>query len=195
MQAGEFWLNGHPLGLHENGVMAFGFDLTEWLKPAPEINVLAVRTDNAWDYREKSSGQRFQWSDRNFNANFGGLNKNLRLHVTDRVYQTLPLYSFLGSTGVYIYATDFDLPGRKATINAESEIRNEATESRTFTYRVTVADPDGRVVARFDGGTYTLAPRDSLTARASARVGGLNFWSWGYGYLTVTTTLESDGQP
>lgn len=32
-QGGEFWLNGHPLGLSENGVMAFGFDLTPWLRP------------------------------------------------------------------------------------------------------------------------------------------------------------------
>ncbi|HEX2100159.1 MAG TPA: beta galactosidase jelly roll domain-containing protein, partial [Candidatus Synoicihabitans sp.] len=78
-QVAEFWLNGHYLGLHENGVMAFGFDLTPYLKPGTETNVLAVRTNNAWDYRERLSGARFQWADRNFNANYGGLTKNLRL--------------------------------------------------------------------------------------------------------------------
>ena len=195
-QAAELWLNGRRLGSHENGVTAFGFDVTDFVKPAGETNVLAVRTDNDWGYQEKISGSRYQWSDRNFNANYGGLSKNVRLHVTDRVYQTLPLYSHLGSTGVYVYATDFDLPRRSAVIHAESEIRNEATAPRTFTYRVSVADRDGRVVASFDGGRYTLAPRDSVTARAAARVSDLNFWSWGYGYLyTVTTTLEADGQP
>ncbi len=195
-QSAEIWLNGHRIGAHENGVMAFGFDLTDWLKPAPAVNVLAVRTDNDWGYRETLSGSRFQWSDRNFNANYGGLPKNVRLHLTDRVYQTLPLYSYLGSTGVYLYASDFDLAGRSATIHAESEIRNEATAPRTFTYRVHLADADGRAVADFDGGRHTLAPRDSVTARAAARVQGLNFWSWGYGYLyTVTTTLEADGKP
>ncbi|MDE7118876.1 MAG: beta-galactosidase, partial [Bacteroidaceae bacterium] len=30
-QAAEVWLNGKHLGLHENGVMAFGFDLTPYL--------------------------------------------------------------------------------------------------------------------------------------------------------------------
>ena len=69
-------------------------------------NVLAVRTDNSWDYREVLSGARYQWSDKNFNANYGGIPKNVRLHIADRVYQTLPLYSHLGSTGVYVYATD-----------------------------------------------------------------------------------------
>ena len=195
-QAGEFWLNGQRIGGHENGVMAFGFDVTEWVKPAPEVNVLAVRTDNAWDYREKISGSRFQWADKNFNANYGGLPKNVRLHITDRVYQTLPLYSHLGSTGVYVYATDFDIDGRAATIHAESEVRNDATEPRAFLYRVTIADADRHEVARIDGGRFTVAPRASVTARASARVRDLHFWSWGYGYLyTVTTTLEADGKP
>ena len=77
-QAGEFWLNGQRVGLHENGIMAFGFDVTDYVKPAPDTNVLAVRTDNDWAYREKLSGSRFQWSDKNFNANFGGLSKNCR---------------------------------------------------------------------------------------------------------------------
>ncbi|ATC66188.1 beta-galactosidase [Nibricoccus aquaticus] len=194
-QAAEVWINGKLVGGHENGINAFGLDVTEQVRPAPEANVIAVRTDNAWDYRERLSGARYQWSDKNFNANYGGIPKNVRLHVTDRVYQTLPLYSHLGSTGVYVYATDFDVAARVATIHAESEIRNEATAARTFVYRVKVADRDGRTVAEFDGGRYTIAPRESVTARASARVKELNFWSWGYGYLyTVTTSLESEGQ-
>ncbi len=192
-QVAEVWLNGRRVGAHENGINAFGFDLTDFVQPAPAANVLAVRTDNAWDLRESLSGARFQWADRNFNANYGGLPKNVRLHVTDRVYQTLPLYASLGTTGVYVYATDFDIPGRAATIHAESEIRNESEQPRTFTYRVQIADREGRVVAAFDGGRYSLARRESVTARASARVADLQFWSWGYGYLyTVTTSLESD---
>ena len=31
-QGGEFFLNGQYLGLHENGVMAVGFDLTPYMK-------------------------------------------------------------------------------------------------------------------------------------------------------------------
>lgn len=50
-QAGDFYLNGQLLGKHENGVMAVGFDLTPYIKEGD--NVLAVRTDNDWMYREK----------------------------------------------------------------------------------------------------------------------------------------------
>jgi beta-galactosidase len=192
---GIFYLNGQRLGRHENGVMAVGFDVSALAKPAPEVNVLAVRTDNAWDVREELSGNRFQWADRNFNANYGGIPKNVKLHLTHPLHQTLPLYSHLGTTGVYVYATDFDIPGRSATIHAESEVRFEPREARRFTYDVTIEDREGRVVKQFSGGEFTAPPRGRVIAKASARVEGLNFWSWGHGYLyTVTTTLKLDGQ-
>ena len=50
-QRGDFYLNGHYLGRHENGVMAVGFDLTPHIKEGE--NVIAVRTDNDWMYREE----------------------------------------------------------------------------------------------------------------------------------------------
>ena len=66
------------------------------------------------------------------------------LYVTDNVYQTLPLYSNLKTTGVYVYAKDFDIKGRKATIHAESEVRNDSKSPRQFSYQVTVLDADGK---------------------------------------------------
>ena len=82
-QGADFYLNGHYLGLHENGAMAVGFDLTPYINYGGE-NVMAVRTDNNWDYRERATNTKYQWSDRNFNANYGGLPKNVWLHVTDK---------------------------------------------------------------------------------------------------------------
>ena len=194
-QGGEFYVNGKWVGRHENGIMACGLDITEFVRPAPEANVVAVRTDNSWDYREKASNARYQWSDRNFNANYGGIPKNVRLHVVPRLYQTLPLYSNLGTTGVYIYASDFDVARKSATITAESQVRNEDNVARTFRYRVSLADLDGRAVKSFVSDAVTIEPGKTSNVSAAARVDGLNFWSWGYGYLyTVTTALEIDGQ-
>src|SRR6476620_7857567 len=88
--AGEVYLNDKLIGRHEDGVMAFGFDISDAVLPGE--NVIAVRTDNSWDYKEKATGSAFQWNDRNFYANYGGIAKNVWLHVMGRVYQTLPLY-------------------------------------------------------------------------------------------------------
>jgi len=194
-QAAEVYLNGQFIGRHENGVMAFGFDISKAVKPAPAENVLAVRTDNDWDYREQATGQRYQWADRNFNANYGGITKNVKLHMTDKLYQTLPLYSWLGTTGVYVYADDFDIPSRTARITAEAQVRNEYDTERTVLFEVQVRDPEGKIVAEFKGQEQTVAPEQTVTVKASKKLNDLHFWSWGYGYLyDVVTCLTADGE-
>ena len=195
-QAGEFYLNGKFVGRHENGVMAFGFDITEFVKPSPQENLLAARIDNSWNYHERATDSTFEWNDRNFYANYGGLNKNVYLHLTDKLYQTLPLYSNLGTTGVYIYANDFDIKGQSAQITAESQVRNEYATTKTFSYEVVIEDIAGKLTKRFDGGRYSLAPGETKAVSATARGAGLHFWSWGYGYLyNVYTILKMDGKP
>ena len=187
-QGADFYLNGHHLGFSENGVMACGFDLTPYIKEGE--NVLAVRCDNSWTYRSRRHDSRYQWNDRNFNANYGGIPKNVWLHVTGRLYQTLPLFSDLGTTGTYVYATDFDIASRKAVVHAESQVRNEDTQARTFVYQVELMDADGNEVARFHSEPVTMLPGETRTVSAQQMVEGLHFWSWGYGYLyTVKTYL------
>jgi hypothetical protein len=176
--------------------MAFGFDITDEVEPAPQENILSARIDNSWDYREQATNTTFQWNDKNFYANYGGINKNVYLHITDKLYQTLPLYSNLGTTGVYIYAQDFDIKARSAKVTAESEVRNEYSVTKTFSYEVVIEDMSGKVLKTIDEGHHTIAPGKTETISASAKVEGLNFWSWGYGYLyNVYTILKVDGQP
>lgn len=195
-QGAEFFLNGTSLGFHEDGVTAVGFDLTPHLVAAPGENVLSVRVDNAWDYREQGTRQRYQWNDRNFNANYGGIPRNVRLHLSDRLHQTLPLFNGLGTTGVYVYADDFHLAEGRATIHAESQVRNDSDEPVRFGYEVVVSDLDGSERARFTAAEpRTLAPGETGTIAAAAPVEGLRWWSWGFGALyDVTTSLVVDGQ-
>ena len=190
-QGADFYLNGHHLGFSENGVMACGFDLTPYIKEGS--NTIAVRCDNSWTYRSRQYNSRYQWNDRNFNANYGGIPKNVYLHITNKLYQTLPLYSNLGTTGTYIYATDFDIPGHKATIHAESQVRNEDSKPRKFTFMAKVFDMDGKEVALFQSPLTTIQAGETRTVKIQQPVSGLHFWSWGYGYLyTVQTLLKAE---
>ena len=192
-QGADVWVNGQKVGFSDNGVMAFGFDITPYVKEGE--NVIAVRCDNNWKYRDRVLDSRYQWNDNNFNANYGGLPKNVWLHITGKLYQTLPLYSNLGTTGTYIYATDIDVVGHKAVIHAESEVKNEDITARTFTFAVRMMDADGREVACFNGETVTMQPGETRTITAQQLVENLHFWSWGYGYLyMVETGLVVDGE-
>jgi beta-galactosidase len=81
-QAGDVYVNGVRVGGHENGVTAFGVDATKALKPAPFVNVVAVRVDSDWKYKERATGSGFQWNNNNFNVNYGGIHRAVRLHLT-----------------------------------------------------------------------------------------------------------------
>lgn len=115
------------------------------------------------------------------------------LHVSDDVYQTLPLYSNLGTTGTYVYGKDFDIPAREATVAVETQVRNESDKGVSERLKVEIEDPDGKVVARFEGEPVSIRPGETAVLKAEKRVGGLHFWSWGYGYLyKVKTTVGKD---
>ena len=218
-QSAEIWLNGHRIGLHQNGVMAFGFELTPFIIIGKE-NRLEVLTDNDWAYKErnpdgtpllveKSEGETkdgnnlpnnrlaptsFQWNNKNFNMNMGGLPKNVILHVTGDVYQTLPLYSNLGTTGVYVYGTDYDIKGKEVTANIESQVCNASKEKQTVTLNVEIFDNDGKQIAKFNGKPQAIPAGQAAVLKASQRLSGMHFWSWGYGYLyKVCTSLTVKG--
>ena len=194
-QAAEIFVNGEPVGLHENGVTAFGFDISSLIQFAPATNTIAVRTDNSWDYKEKSTGTKYQWIDKNFNANYGGIIKNVYLHCTPALYQTLPLFSNLGTTGTYIYASAIDIQKQSATIHAVAEIKNETAATQTAQLQVLIKDPAGKTIAQFTGAKESFAPGATNSIRAAAPVKGLRFWSWGYGYLyQVETSLLVNGK-
>lgn len=187
------YINGHYAGLHQNGVMAFGFDLSDFVDFDGD-NVIAVRVDNSWDYRERPGNSTFQWNNKNFNANYGGLPKNVFLHVTGKLYQTLPLYSTLQTTGTYIYADRFDIAKRKAVIHAEAEVKNETDTNQTAFLNVLVFDRDSNRIAAYRGAQVMIEKGSVAVLKAEQEVTNLHFWSWGYGYLyNIVTQVVVNG--
>nr|WP_321408222.1 sugar-binding domain-containing protein [uncultured Carboxylicivirga sp.] len=194
-QGGDFYINGHYLGYHENGVMAVGFDITDYLNYGTNENVIAVKTDNDWKYRERDTGSGFQWNNDNFNANYGGIPKNVFLHVMSDVYQTLPLYSNLKTTGTYIYATDINIDTQSINLNAEAEIKNESDDDQSVQLKVDLYELDGNLLSSFLGESSYLAKGEKAIFKASGKVNNIEFWSWGYGYLyNVKTSVLINGK-
>lgn len=186
----EIFVNGEFVGIHENGVMAFGLDISKVLKRNAK-NSIAVRTDNSWSYREKATNSTYQWNDKNFNANYGGLPKNVWIHFKPSVYQTLPLYSNLGTTGVYTYAKNIDIKKRTLDLFVESEIKNESSQTESGNFIVEVRDATGKVVKEFSQ-PYKINVGETKNLLAKSALQNVNFWNWGYGYLyTITTKLTN----
>ena len=192
-QAATVFVNGVQVGLYEGGVNPFGFDITAQVRFGAE-NVIAVQADNSASYAEKSTGQVFQWDSRDFNPNFGGLTRNVRLVFTPKTYFTFPLYSGLRTTGTYVYGTNYNISGRTVTINAEAQVRNEQTSSRTVTVQANLINAAGATVATFSSAAVTLAAGATQVIRAtSARVPGMRFWEPGDPYLYTVEMVLLDG--
>jgi len=92
------------VGLSENGITAYGGDGHRQGQGigAARRTFSPSTSDNRGDYAERATGARFEWNVNDFNPNYGGINRHVRLHVTGPIYQTLPLYDGLKTTGVYI---------------------------------------------------------------------------------------------
>lgn len=183
------YLNGKRIGLAENGVMAFGFELTPYINYKGD-NVLAVRVDNSWNYHEQTSGSTFQWNNKNFYCNYGGLNKNVWLHITPQLHQTLPLYSNLGTTGVYVWSENSSqckvhssCDNNCALIHVEAQVVNHTGKAQDVKHHVEIIDMQGNTVASFDGKVQTIAAGDTVTLKSEGQLVNPHLWSWGYGYL------------
>ena len=194
-QAGRFFLNGQPVGKYENGVTAVGLDLTPFAKFGGQDNLLAVKVDSSLTYKEEATGTPFEWNAMNFNPNFGGLNRDSRLIVAGRIYQTLPLYENLQTSGVYVYPQAIDLKGKSADVKVEAQVSNETGDYASITLSAVVVDADGIVRAQLPGNTSDLVSGQTETFTAEGRLAGARLWDVDDPYLySVYSILTVNGQ-
>jgi beta-galactosidase len=194
-QAGDIFLNGKQIGLYENGVTAYGLDISGAVHFGNEENVLAVKLDNRTDYAERSTGTTFQWNANDFNPDHGGINRHLWLHVTGKIYQTLPLYYGLETTGVYVHAANFNIAGKSADVTVESEVRNASGDRATVELSAVIVDSGGQVRAKFDGNSVDMVDGEKSILTATGALKGARFWSPEDPYFyDVYTILTVDGK-
>lgn len=176
-QAGRFWVNGKFVGKFENGVTACGLDLTKFVNFGDADNVIAVKVDNSNDYVEEGTGTGYEWMGRAFNPNYGGLNHDIVLHLTGKVYQTLPLYGNLQTTGVYVYPSNFDTTNKTCDVNIEAQVKNESGDQQSITLSAVVVDADGNVCAKFTSDASDLVSGETEKFNASGPLANTKFWS------------------
>ena len=176
-QAGRFWVNGKLVGRFENGVTACGLDLTGFVNFGDADNVIAVKVDNSNDYVEEATGTGYEWMGRAFNPNYGGLNHDIVLHLTGKVYQTLPLYENLQTTGVYIYGSNFDIKNKTCDVSVEAQVKNESGDQQSITLSAVVVDADGNVAAKCQSDALDLVSGQTETFSANGKLSNAKFWS------------------
>ena len=197
-QAGKIYFNGKPFGLYENGVTGYGVDITSAALFGGRDNVLAVQVDNRTSYREQATQTPFRWNANDFNPVHGGINRRVWLHLTGRIYQTLPLYYGLGTTGAYIYGGNYNIAGRTCDVTVESQVHNETDNGAlpgAVTLSCAVVDKDGVVRATFQGKGVEMLPGATNVLTATGPLADARFWSPDDPYLyDVYTILAAGGK-
>jgi beta-galactosidase len=193
-QAGHFYVNGQDAGLFENGITPCGLDVTKMVNFGSQENVVAVKVDNSNDYKEIATNTEFEWMGRAFDPNYGGLNHNVWLHLTGKVYQTLPLYENLQTTGVYIYPSNFNVGAKTCDVNVESQVRNE-DDQQVITLSTAIVDKAGNLCATFKSDDSDMVAGQTDTLTATGHLANAHFWSPDDPYLyDVYTMLSVNGK-
>ena len=116
--------------------------------------------------------------------------------MTGKIYQTLPLYYGLESTGIYVHAANFDIPRKTADVTIESEVRNDSASAATVSLCVLIVGDDGRIRARINGGSAGVAPNAKTVLTATGSLKRARFWSSEDPYLyDVSAILKVEGNP
>ena len=207
-QAGDIYLNGKQVGLYENGINAYGIDITDALAPAGQENVLAVKVDNTTSYKERAFCAAnpknadgtdcvpvgFEWNANDFNPDHGGINRSVWLHVTGKIYQTLPLFYGLESQGVYVHAANFNIAKKTADVTVDAEVHNGSGDRATVALSVAIVDHLGKIHAEFDGDPVDMVDDEKSVISATGALKDARWWSTDDPYLyDVYTLLKVNG--
>jgi beta-galactosidase len=134
----DVWLNGHHLGTHPYGYTPFYYDLTNWLKPAGEENVLAVKVEN--------KGRNSRW------YSGSGIYRHVWLQTK------APLH--IAQWGVAVTTPEVSMA--KATIRVETTIENSGEAKFPFRIRTIIKAPNGVTVASVETSEGTITGNEAL---------------------------------
>jgi len=185
MNVAEVWLDGERIGGHQGGWLPFVLDVSEQVRPG-RPSVLAVRLDN----RDNPVTGPKPLHLLDFNP-YHGLYRYVHLVVKDALHVTHPLLQNTPANGG-VFVTFPQVSKQIATVNVQTDVRNDHDRPRTCRVRTTLVGPDGVVVARETSQPATLRPGAGVVVVQQIVVREPKLWSPRAPHLhTVRTELVS----
>jgi beta-galactosidase len=164
------WLNGHKLGGRPNGYIGFIFDLTPYLRPAGEDNVVAVRLAP-----EERSARWYPGA---------GIYRNVWLDVTGPVH--------VAHWGTYITTPQVTDAFAEAVIR--TQIANRGPAGAQLTLETLIQDPAGGQVAS-SSQEVTVVAGQTRAAETELRIARPQRWDTDHPHLYQAISLvKQDGR-
>jgi beta-galactosidase len=182
MQATTLWLNGKKVGNYAvSGYDSFDFDITLFVKEGQ--NLIAVCVDNRVNPEIPPDGQTTDY------IQYGGLYRDVFLHVTDPVHLTFPWEA--RKAGVRL--TLPEISEQEAFVQAESTVRNDSQQTRKCVVVIEILDREGKIVKTMQQEQEIPAGADSTILQKSESIANPHLWSPDDPYLYKVVTIVREG--
>ena len=119
----EVWINGHYLGKRPYGYVSFSYDLTGYIFPSPQKNVIVVKVDNS----QQPDSRWYSGS---------GIYRNVKLHVTNNISITI--------SGIFINADKIE--NNKVDIAVSINVLNNSLKRKIVDIYTNILDAKGNLV-------------------------------------------------
>jgi len=140
MQIADVWINGRHKTTHYGGYLPFTIDISDDVSFERE-NVIAVRLDNR-DNPEVPPGKPLK--DLDF-CLFGGLYRNVRMHITDRLHITDAVYAGeVAGGGIFVSYPHAD--SMQAEIRVQTHLINEYGYMKTCRILTQLYNQSGQLI-------------------------------------------------
>jgi beta-galactosidase len=157
-QNSDVWVNGKHLGNHRYGYTSFWYDITPYLNPAGQLNVVAVQVKN-----EDINARWYSGS---------GIYRHTWLTLVNPVH--------VAPWGVYV--TTPKATKQSSTVDVETTLNNTGAANSPVTVVVSVIDKQGKVVGKSTSKT-TIPAGQTILAKQQVTVSNPTLWDLENPYL------------
>jgi beta-galactosidase len=165
----DVWLNGQHLGNHPSGYTPFFYDITQYLNPPGQENVLAVSVRN--------EGRNSRW------YSGSGIYRHVWLITTERIH--------IAPWGIFI--TTPEVSENTATVLIKSTIKNEEATQNDLTLVTTIISPDGRIVSKARN-SLVIGANESKSEEQTIKLEMPKLWSVETPFLYKAITEITQGK-
>ncbi len=171
MQKADVWINGTHIITHKGGYLPFVVDISDYVKGGVE-NVLAVKLDNRYD-QDIPPGKPLNRLDFSW---YGGLYRNVKLIVKDKLHITNAIYADKVAGGG-VFVTYPKASKEEAQIKVRTHLLNESGLEKTFALRFSLISKSGDVVTTVTSGVTSVGAGEDVTVEKVFAVKNPQLWS------------------
>ncbi len=159
----DVWINGHHLGNHPNGYTSFYYELTQYLKPIGQSNIIAVRVRN--------EGQNSRW------YSGSGIYRHVWISAVSQTH--------IKTWGNYI--TTPTVTTNSAVVKIATELQKQVNSKTGLTIQVSIYNASGKLVST-DQKNIPANSDSNLHINQTVLVSTPHLWTIEDPYLYHSTT-------